>query len=202
VSACDPETLAFYAAEAPVYVNSRPDDPNSDLVSFLDILTPGASILELGCGGGRDAAYMIKRGFEVLPTDGVLAMAQQAEVHLGRTVRVMQFDELCAVDQFDAVVAVASLLHAPFDGLPAILRRIWRALKPGGIHIATYKSGGSEGRDKHGRYYNYPSSEGLERAYRLAGAWSSLEIEEFMGVGYFSEACPWLKIIVRKDMMA
>ncbi len=196
----DRETLAFYEAEAPTYVTARPHAPDPHVSAFLDQLSPGASILELGCGGGRDAADMIARGFAVDLTDGVAAMAAQAEAFLGRPVRVMRFDELHACEAYDAVIANASLLHVPSAGLPDILGRVWHALKSGGLHMASYKTGGAERRDEHGRHYNRPSREALERSYRLAGKWSLLEIEEFMGEGHFSKPSAWLKIVVRKDM--
>jgi SAM-dependent methyltransferase len=196
----DPETLAFYEAEAPRYVTARPDATDPHVSAFLDQLPPGASILELGCGGGRDAAFMIARGFVADLTDGVAAMAEQAEAFLGRPVRVMRFDELDALDRYDAVIANAALLHVPSAGLPDILGRVWRALKPGGLHMATYKTGGGEGRDGHGRHYNRLSRDDLEQAYRMTGDWSLLEIEEFMGEGRFSKPSAWLKIVVQKAM--
>lgn len=57
--AFDPVTLAFYADEAPVYAASSPGGTSRHLAGFLAQLPPGARILELGCGGGRDAAAML-----------------------------------------------------------------------------------------------------------------------------------------------
>jgi SAM-dependent methyltransferase len=197
----DPATLAFYAAQAPTYVTARPEMVDPHLLAFLDQLPCGASILELGCGGGRDAAEMMRRGFDVDMTDGVAAMAAQAEAYVGKPVRVMRFDELTAIDRYDAVIANAALLHVPKAGLPDIVGRIWRALKPGGLHMATYKTGGGEGYDEHGRYYNRPSQDELTQAYELAGHWSALDIEAFMGEGHFSKPSAWLKIIVQKQQV-
>jgi SAM-dependent methyltransferase len=172
----DPATLTFYANEAPDYHANSTEGINCDLPGFLDRLTPGATILELGCGGGRDAAYMASRGFAIEPTDGVRAMAAIAESRLGRPIRVMRFDELDAVAQFDAVYASYALLHVPRGGLAEVLGRIWTALKPGGWHMATYKSGGIEGRDDLDRYFNYLSHEQAEGFYRAAGDWDLLEL--------------------------
>ncbi len=197
----DPATLAFYAAEAPVYVTARPEGVSDEVVEFLKLLSVGASILELGCGGGVDAAYMIASGFDVEPTDGVPEMATEAEARLGRPVRVMRFDALDAVERYDAVIASASLLHVPRAGLPDVLAGVWRALKPGGWHLASYKTGAPEGFDSHGRYYNQPTAADAEAFYQTAGDWAAFEIEESMGVGYFSEPSAWLKIIAQKAMV-
>lgn len=194
----DPETLAFYGAEAPIYAASGSDETSRHLASFLELLPPGASILELGCGGGRDAQRMIELGFDVDPTDGVLEISAQAEARLHRPVRVMRFDELDAFERYDAVVASASLLHVPRTGLGDVLARIWRALKPGGWHLASYKGGGTEGRDAFGRYFNYLSAEQANLAYRAAANWAQINIEEGVGGGYDGQQGPWIKVTARK----
>lgn len=194
----DADTLAFYAAEAPVYAASGPDGASRDLAAFLDRLAPGARILELGCGGGRDAAAMLARGFDVDPTDGVAAMAARAEARIGRPVRVLRFEELDAVEAYDAVWAHASLLHVPRLALPAVLAAVHRALRPGGLHFASYKIGAAEGRDRFGRYFNYPSRDELAVAYARAGAWEVLATDERLGGGYDGRQGPWLAMTLRK----
>lgn len=194
----DPATLAFYSTEAPVYTASGKCGKARHLEAFLARLAPGASILELGCGGGTDAAFMVARGFVVDATDGVPAMAAKAEEVLRVPVRVMRFDELDAVAAYDAVVASASLLHAPRDGLPDILTRIHRALKPGGLHIASYKGGGTEGRDRFGRYFNYLTLEQAEALYRRSAEWASIAIEEGLGGGYDKVQGPWITVTAQK----
>ena len=198
----DPQTLAFYAAEASAYVSRRPDESSRYLTGFLERLPRGGSILELGCGGGRDAAYMMSQGFDVDPTDGVHAMAAQAEVLLGRPVRVMRFEELEAESRYDAVVANASLLHVLRPALTGILTRVWQALKPGGWHFASYKTGGTEGYDELGRYYNRPSATQAELFYSDAGGWSAYEVEESFEPGYVGKPSAWLKIVARKAIVS
>jgi SAM-dependent methyltransferase len=199
--AFDADTLAFYAHEAPVYVARRPDTISSHLTAFLQRLPVGGSILELGCGGGHDAAHMIAAGFDVDPTDGVPEMAVQAGARLDRPVRVMRFEDLDAFERYDAVVANASLLHVPRAALTGILLRVWRALRPGGWHLASYKTGGSEGFDELGRYYNRPSAEQAEAFYREAGDWCFYDVEESFDRGYVGKPSAWLKIVVQKAVV-
>lgn len=194
----DPATLAFYAAEAPVYAASGKDGVSRHLASFLKRLPEGATILELGCGGGRDAEYMIAQGFRVDATDGVAEIAALAQARIGQPVRVMRFDELDADERYDAVLASASLLHVPRQALPDILGKVWRALKPNGWHLATYKAGGTEGRDLFGRYFNYLAPHEAEFAYRATGPWEPLEIGQGMGGGYDGVQGPWLAVTARK----
>jgi hypothetical protein len=99
----DLPTLRFYAQSEQVYCASGPGGVSRNLHAFLGMLKPGACILELGCGGGRDAEAMIAAGFKVDPTDGTPEIARKAEERLGQPVRVMRFDELDAVETYDAV---------------------------------------------------------------------------------------------------
>ena len=195
----DPVTLNFYATEATDYHANSAEGINCDLPKFLDRLSPGAQIFELGCGGGRDAAYMLSRGFVVEATGGVAEMAAIAERRLGSDVRVMRFDELAAVGEYDAIYASYSLLHVPRLGLANVLMRIWTALRPGGWHMATSKSGGNEGRDDLGRYFNYLSPDQAEWYYRTTCEWQLLELTSGEGPGYKGRRSPWVNVIARKS---
>ena len=110
----------------------------------------------------------------------------------------MRFDQLEAKEEYDAVVACASLLHVPIGELPTVLRRIWSALKPGGWHFASFKTNAEPGWDKHGRYYNYPDRVSAEAAYQSGGAWAELEFATYLGEGYFSEPAQWLTVAAQK----
>ncbi|AJA10731.1 methyltransferase type 11 [Sphingopyxis fribergensis] len=200
MSGYDARTLAFYAAEAPVYTASGKLGVSRHLDRFLDRLPAGAEILELGCGGGRDAAHMMARGFAVDPTDGVAEIAAKAEAQIGRPVRVMRFGELDATARYDAVWASASLLHVPRRDLREVIARIHRALRPGGLHFASYKGGGAEGRDRFGRYFNYFARAELESIYRDAAVWDLLDISEGVGGGYDGAQGPWVQITLRRPL--
>src|SRR5690606_11564639 len=128
----DRATRDFYQHRAAAWAAALPFEWSPWLDAFLDRLPAGARILELGCGDGREAARMIARGFEVVPSDGTPEMARLASERLGREVPVMRFDELDAREEFDAVWSQAALLHVPEAELPDVLARVHRALKPGG----------------------------------------------------------------------
>jgi SAM-dependent methyltransferase len=119
-------TLDFYSTSAPIYLGSGTRGARRHLLSFLNLLPPQTRILELGCGGGRDAA--VTAGFDVDPTDGTPEIARIAGERLGRPVRVMHFDKLDALETYDAIWANASLLHVPRSSLPQILALVFQAL--------------------------------------------------------------------------
>jgi SAM-dependent methyltransferase len=170
----DEDTLQFYRRNAEAYAGwAKP--PSARLKAFLALLPPGGSILELGCGAGNHSAEMLASGFKVRATDGSPEMAEIASRRLGRGVDAMRFDQLDEHEAYDGVWASACLLHVPRDELVGILVRIHRALKREGVFYASYKIGdGDGGRDKLGRYYNYPSPEWLDAAYAAAAPWQLL----------------------------
>ena len=194
----DPETHDFYQNRAREWAAALPHEYSPELDGFLDRLAPGATILELGCGDGRDAERMLARGFDVHPTDGIEQMARLASERLKIHVPVLRFEDLEAVERFDAIWAHASLLHVERRELPAVLARVHRALKPGGWHFANFK-GGSEGhRDQFGRYYNFMSGKGLHGAYEAAAIWPLLCFETTQGSSYGGQPTPWIAVTARK----
>ena len=197
----DEATLEYYEAAAPHYTASTAEDHHRHLDPLLDQLEPGAHILELGCGCGLDASRIIERGFTVEATDGTPAMVRKAQERFGIDARVMRFDELSAVDAYDAVWAHASLLHAPREGLPGILARIFKALKPGGLHFANFKLGDAdhpdEGRDPLGRWTSLPSQDWLNQQYSDAG-FEVQSSERYTGNGSDGVVRDWAALTVRK----
>jgi SAM-dependent methyltransferase len=188
------EPLDFYARHAAEYAARSRRGAAPQLDAFLAALPAGARILELGSGGGQDAAAMLARGFAVDATDGSPELAAEARRLLGVPVRVMRFEELDAIAAYDAVWACASLLHVRRAELVPILRRVHTAVKPGGIVCASFKAGDGEGHDRFGRYYNYPSAAELEAFFTGAGDWSRLAITTVPGGGYDNQPTEWLRI--------
>jgi SAM-dependent methyltransferase len=194
----DEQTSQFYSKTAETYVASGSRRTSSFLQSFINMLPVGGRVLELGCGGGRDAQAMIAAGFDVDPTDGTPEIALQAEALLKRKVRIMRFDELAEISVYDAVWANASLLHVPRVSLPDVLAKVFASLKPGGLHFASYKAGGVEGRDSHGRCFNYLSEQDAADLYRASAPWKLLNVEEHQGGGYQGTQGPWVSVLAKR----
>jgi SAM-dependent methyltransferase len=193
----DEKTLQFYRSNAQSYADWA-KAPSTRLRSFLALLPPGGSILELGCGAGNHSAVMLGEGFQVRATDGSPEMAAIASRRLGHPVESMLFDQLDAHEAYDGVWASACLLHVPRDELAGILGRIHRALKPSGMFYASFKVGESDGRDDLGRYYNYPSPEWLQATYAAAGEWDSLATDTSVIQSFDQTPANMLHLVVRK----
>ena len=111
---------------------------------FLTQLTPGARILDAGCGSGRDAKAFSEAGFQVTAFDASAELARLASAHCGFEVAVRRFEDVDEVETFDAIWCCASLLHVPLAAMPATLDRLWRALRPGGTLYVSFKHGTGE----------------------------------------------------------
>jgi len=195
----DEDTLEFYRSNARAYA-AREIAKHARLTRFLALLSPGASILELGCGAGADSAQMRAAGFDVRPTDGSPELAAEASRRLGRPVETLLFHDLDEVEAYDAVWANACLLHVPRAELAQVLALIRRALRPGGHFYGSFKAGEQDGRDMLNRYYNYPSPEWLRDTYASAGGWSSLAIERGEVRGFDDEWAEMLFVVARKSL--
>ncbi|MGA7810447.1 class I SAM-dependent methyltransferase [Bradyrhizobium sp.] len=193
----DDDTLQFYRRNAEAYAEWA-KAPSDRLKGFLALLPPGGSILELGCGAGNHSAEMLAAGFMVRVTDGSPEMAEIAARRLGHPVETMLFHELDAQAAYDGVWASACLLHVPRDELAGILGRIHRALKPEGVFYASFKTGEDGGRDRLGRYYNYPSQQWLQATYAAAGAWNSVSSGPSEIKSFDQTPATMLHLIVRK----
>jgi cyclopropane fatty-acyl-phospholipid synthase-like methyltransferase len=196
----DDATLQFYSETAERYAELSKGHLSADLSAFLARLAPNDRILELGCGAGYEAQAMIKAGFTVDPTDGSAEMAERAHRLLNLPVSVLRFDQIEAREKYDAVWANGALTHVPRRSMKAVLETIQRALKRGGLHYATYKTGEAEGRDASGRYFNYFSVQEIRDVYE-SSQWEMLCINEFVGNSYHAASSTnWAAIWARKPL--
>jgi len=193
----DNETQAFYQAEATAYAaRAQCAEAGDALGQFATRLPPGAWILDLGCGGGQDAAALRDMGFHVVAVDASSGLAAEARRRWDLDVRVLDFAALDYDCVFDAVWAAASLHHAARDELPIIFTRLEAALKPRGLLRATLKMGAADRRDRFGRFFCAMDEAALRT---LAAGWTDVTIFSDLGFGYDREPTTWLTLQARRS---
>lgn len=161
---------------------------------FARILPAGGSILDLGCGSGRDSLAFMRAGFEVTAVDGSPKMCAIAERNTGLDVRRTLFEDIHYRDEFDGVWACSSLLHLPSDGLSYVFGLIGRSLKRNGAFFTCFKKGTFEGFRPDGRYYTDLEPDRL-RSILVS---SDFEILDLWGEEDRSSEVVWLNTLCRK----
>lgn len=192
-------TAAYYERNADAFV-ARTEllDVSETRARFLAKLTTGASILDVGCGSGRDTEAFVRQGFRVTALDASRAMLEAmrrrcAEVVLWhQTVQQLDTDSV-----FEGICACASLLHVPRAELPAVLARLARALRPHGTLYVFFKHGTDERADAEGRYFNDQTEALFELAARQV---PSLTIAESWLTGDLRPELPerWLNVLLTR----
>lgn len=153
-------TLDTYNAIAPEWAKSHStkDFWKQELGVFNKYL-PSGKVIEIGCGGGRDAEVLSESGYDYIGTDiseGLLEEARKRNPNLTfyhQSVYELNFP----VNHFDGFWASASLLHIPKYRAIEVLQRIHRIVRPNGIGFISLKQG--EGEEiLEGRYFVYYST--------------------------------------------
>lgn len=165
-------TIDFYELNAGRYAELTLAADLTELrLRFLEQLAPGARILDVGCGAGRDLRAFNDAGFAAEGIEPAPALAEIAREFSGCPVRVMKIEELDVQDAqatFDGVWACASLLHLRRGDLPRALSRIRQALSESGVLFLSMQKGTGERSAPDGRYYCLYQEEELLTATRHA----------------------------------
>lgn len=146
-------TISYYDHNAATFVAGTVNAHIPEqLQAFVGMLPKGGSVLDWGCGSGRDSLALRQLGFDVTSVDGSAAMCAEALRATNTHARHETFDELAAVACYDGIWASASLLHLPKEALPGTLRRAAVALKDQGVLYCSFKYGSFEG-ERDGRWF-------------------------------------------------
>ena len=147
------KTIDYYNKHAEEFTASTfKVEMESLYAPFLRYLPEQASILDLGCGSGRDSFAFKNKGYQVEAIDYSAELVKKAKELTGIEVRQQSFYELNESEKYDGIWACASLLHCDRDCLPEVIGRIFKALKPNGVCYMSFKYGNTD-REKDGRSF-------------------------------------------------
>ncbi len=172
----DKKTIEYYETNAPSicarYESSRPRELQEFILQALRGYTSRRGIarpriLEIGCGSGRETAFLFEQGYEAFGVDASNAMIACARSYHPETADRL-FQAAFPLEQspehaktvlqlpFDAVLLLATAMHIPDNELETILNQVRAMLVPSGILILSSSSGRSgieNDRDPNGRLF-------------------------------------------------
>jgi len=193
-------TLQHYEQRAEQFwEGTRGHDVSQNIAALLRHVEaqPPLSILDFGCGPGRDLAAFSALGHAAIGLDGSASFAAMAREHSGCEVWRQDFLALeLPPARFDGVYANASLFHVPTQELPRVLRELCATLKPGGVLFASNPRGANEEGWNKGRYGAYHDIEAWRRHVTAAG-FTELE-HYYRPAGLPLEQQPWLASVWRR----
>jgi len=160
-------TLHDYERQARQFFAATIDhDVRQNIGALLDGLAGGPAvppytILDFGCGPGRDLRTFSGLGHQAIGLDGCERFVAMAREYSGCEVWHQNFVELALPPAyFDGIYANASLFHVPGRELPRVLGELRDALKPGGVLFSSNPRGNNEEGwhgMRYGSLHDYPT---------------------------------------------
>lgn len=191
-------TIEYYEEHADDFVELTLDADMSTVYTRLEKwLNEGDSILDLGCGSGRDSRYFSEKGYEVTAVDPSPAMCRKTREIAKVPVYKYRAEEIPFVEEFNGVWACASLLHVEENKMKLAIDKIAKSLKPGGVAYMSWKSGSGERQDGMRHYTDY-AEDGLKmllsgiESLEIVDLWTT--VDSLQG----REGVLWTNVVVKK----
>ena len=134
-------------------MNLQNEFGNIDIYVFDQLLrgriTTGMRVFDAGCGGGRNLVYLLRQGFDVCGNDAdagaiarVTTLAASLDPGRHHDFRAESIEQTSFPDAHADVVMASAVLHFARDPrhFEAMLREMWRVLRPGGLFFARLAS--------------------------------------------------------------
>ena len=193
-------TLAHYNSRPLAFwEGTRDHDVSQNIAALLQHIevAPPFTILDFGCGPGRDLKVFADLGHKAIGLEGAAPFVEMARSYSGAEVWQQDFLKLALPNNyFDGIFANAALFHVPTAELPRVLQELSMALKPGGVLFSSNPRGNNDEGWHNGRYGVYHDLE-TWRTYLTAAKFIELT-HYYRPKGLPREQQSWLASVWRK----
>jgi SAM-dependent methyltransferase len=154
----DDKTLDAYDGEANGFANEWEQQPApEDMYAWLArYFSPGATA-DIGCGSGRDVAWLQSQGFDAVGYDASEGLLTQARArHPGLSFMQAALPELKGLPSghFRNVLCETVIMHLEPGQIAPAVRRLLDLLQPDGVLYLSWRvTDGASQRDQHRRLY-------------------------------------------------
>ena len=153
----DRATLDAYDAGAGSFADTwHAQPPPDDLHAIIRRFFNQGATADIGCGSGRDVAWLNANGYRCVGYDASSGMIAEARRrHPEHEFNLNALPELDGVAScsFDNVLCETVIMHLPHDGIAPAARRLADIVKPGGVLYLSWRVFEDDRRDGKGRLY-------------------------------------------------
>jgi trans-aconitate methyltransferase len=154
----DTQTLAAYDRDAAAYANDwHAQPPAGDLHATVSEYFRSGATADIGCGSGRDTAWLNANGFPATGYDaseGLLLNARERYPHIRFVPAALPELDGVGRGTFTNVLCETVLMHLPVDALAASVRKLVEILAPAGtLYVSWRVTPDRDSRDGAGRLY-------------------------------------------------
>jgi SAM-dependent methyltransferase len=131
-------------------------DPSSFLKPLVRHLKPGDTVLDVGCGSGRDLLWLQKNGYIAAGFERSKGLAALARKYAACEIIESDFETFdFSKRRFDAILLSGALIHIPHGRFDSVFRHILKGLVNQGKVLISLKEGNGSSVGKEGRVFFY-----------------------------------------------
>jgi SAM-dependent methyltransferase len=165
----DDATLSAYDRAAKAFADEwEAQPPPSDLHAVVyQFFIPGSPTADIGCGSGRDAAWLNANGYPTRGFDaseGLLAEARRRYPQIQFSKAVLPGLDGIVENSFANVLCETVIMHLEPEAILPAVERLLAILIPGGILYLSWRVEDVDRRDQQGRLYAAFDPERMLRA--------------------------------------
>ncbi|MBB6243291.1 class I SAM-dependent methyltransferase [Rhodanobacter sp. MP1X3] len=155
----DGETIKAYDNDASHYADDWLAQPEpTDLYGLLTQYFTTGKTADIGCGAGRDTAWLASHGYDAAgfdASDGLLDEARRRHPHLAFGHAILPALDGVERGVFQNVLCETVIMHLPPEQISEAVSQLFGLLIPGGVLALSWRITEDDSRrDDHGRLYS------------------------------------------------